>query len=43
MEYVDSRGLLDTAEKSFNEGDFQRASANALKVVKTFSSDSVQG
>ncbi len=40
VEYTDSRSLLDTAEKAFNEGDFQRASSNALQVLKTFQSDS---
>jgi septation ring formation regulator EzrA len=40
VEYTDSRTLLDTAEKAFNEGDFQRASSNALQVLKTFQSDS---
>jgi septation ring formation regulator EzrA len=37
VEYTDSRPLLDTAEKAFNEGDFDRALENALSVIKSFS------
>lgn len=39
MEFTDSRPLLVTAEKAFNEGDFNRASDEALKVVRIFSSN----
>ena len=38
MEFTDSRPLLVTAEKAFNEGDFDRASDEALRVVRLFSS-----
>lgn len=38
LEFSDSRPLLVTAEKAFNEGDFDRASDEALKVVRIFSS-----
>ena len=43
LEFSDSRPLLVTAEKAFNEGDFDRASDEALKVVRLFSSTKESG
>ena len=36
MDYSDSRSMLDTAEKAFMEGDFDRAKEEAKKVINTF-------
>ncbi|MFA6829266.1 MAG: septation ring formation regulator EzrA [Bacilli bacterium] len=37
IDFSDSRQMLDIAEKAFNEGDFDRAKSEALKIVKIFS------